>query len=390
MAKDNEGQSLRDYENRKRRYKKRRRLIVSIFTIILLCGASVYLYHLYNRNYKSYEVIHTIENAGEGAVNYLSYGSSVIKYSRDGAEAIGEKGSLIWNGSYEMKAPIADSCGKYAVVADKGGKSIEIFDGSGIAGSITTIYDIIKVEIAAQGVVAALMEDGETNYIYLYDVDGTVLGEKVTDVNNSGYPIDFSLSDDGEKLVISYLSVTQGELISTVAFFNFGEVGQNYTDRFVGGYEFNDIIIPRVTFLNNNTVCVYKENGFLIYSMDEIPNMVHEENVEGSIKSILYNESYCGVVVANDGAESSKLMLYNLSGHKVLDRSLDFDYQTIFLSKEEIIMYDNSTCNIMKINGNQKFKYTFDNNITAFYPMNNIDRYYFIGAAGISEISLVE
>lgn len=390
MAKDNEGQSLRDYENRKKRYKKRRTVIISILILALLSVAAVYLYRLYNRNYQSYEVIKTTESTGDGAIAYLSYGSSVIKYSKDGAEAIGENGDLLWNGSYEMKSPIADTCGKYAVIADKGGKSIQIFNEEGAAGSITTIYDIIKVEVASQGVVAALMEEGESNHIILYDIDGTVLGEKVTDVNNSGYPIDLSLSDDGEKLVISYLSVTQGELISTVAFFNFGEVGQNYTDRFVGGYEFKDMVIPRVAFLDNNTVCVFKEDGFLIYSMDEIPSMLHEENLEGKIKSILYNDKYIGAVVEDGETAKNQLMLFDLRGGKVLNRELDFDYQKIFLTKEEIIMYDNLSCMIMKINGKIKFQCTFDGNIAAFYPINNLDRYYLIDASEIEEISLVE
>lgn len=390
MARDNEGQSKRDAKNRIKRYKRRRRLIITILFIILLCGAGAYLYHLYNRNYQNYEVVNTIESTGEGIIGYLSYGSAIIKYSRDGAEAIGANGSRIWNGSYEMKEPIVDTCGEYAVIADKGGKTLKIFDKGGTAGSITTLYDIVKVEIARQGVVAVLMKENKTNYIYLYDVDGTILVDKATDVNKNGYPIDMSLSNDGEKLVISYLSVTQGELVSTVAFFNFGEVGQNYTDRFVGGYEFNDTIVPRVTFLNNNTVCVYKENGFLLYAMDEIPNLVHEEKFEENIRSILYNDNYAGIVVEGEGTQKNKLLLYDLSGGKVLERKLDFDYHTIFLAKEEVIMYDNLTCIILKTNGKKKFEYNFDGNITALYPINNIDRYFLIGSSGISEISLVE
>lgn len=390
MTKDNDGQSLRDYGNRKKRVKRIRNIIISALLLVFAVLGIAYLLSLYNKNYQGYEVIKSVDSTGENAVGYLSYGSSVVKYSRDGAVAIDKDGSLLWNGSYEMMNPIADTCGKYVVVADKNNKSVHVYNGKGSVGSYTTLYDIIKVEIASQGVVVALMEEDETNYIILYDVDGTELGKKVTNINNVGYPIDIALSDDGEKLVISYLSFTKGELISTVAFFNFGEVGQNYTDRFVGGYEFEDVIVPRVTFLNNNTACAYKENGFLIYSMTEIPNLIYEEELEGKIQSILNSDKYTGVVLEAGEAAPKQLILYDLKGNKVLDIALDFDYDKIFLSEDEIIMYDNLTCLVMKVNGKIKFRYTFEGNVTAFYSINDLDRYFLINETKISEILLVE
>lgn len=391
MAKENEGQSLRDYGNRKKRYKRRRNFLI----ILSLLGIAVvgigYLYSINNRNYQSYEVLKTTENPGENKAGFLSYGSSIVRYSKDGAVAYDKDSKLLWNGSYEMKNPIADTCGKYVVIADRGNKSIHIYNGKGQVGSITTLYNIIKVEVASQGVVAALMEEGEANYISLYDVDGTVLSDKITNVNNEGYPIDITLSNDGEKLVISYFAVTKGKLISTVAFFNFGEVGQNYTDRFVGGYEFEEAIVPRVTFLNNDTVCVYKDNGFLLYTMAEIPNMIHEESIpDSTIKSVLYNSKYTGIVLEASDASPKKLLLYDLEGNKLLEKSLDFDYEKIFLADEEIIMYDNVSCAIMKTNGKIKFRYTFDGNIGAFYPINNLDRYFLINESNIAEIGLKE
>jgi hypothetical protein len=391
MSMENEGQALRDYGNRKKRLKRRRNIVISTLLLVVAVVGTVYLFSLLNRNYKSYEVLKAIDNTGENTAGYLSYGSSVVKYSRDGAVAYDKDGNLIWNGSYEMKEPIADTCGKYVVVADRGGKSVQIFNGKGSVGNFTTTYNILKVEVASQGVVAALMEDGEEDYIYLYDVDGTELVHKKTNVNDAGYSLDISLSNNGEKLVISYLSVTKGELLSTVAFYNFGEVGQNYTDGFVGGYAFKGEVVPRVVFVNNDTACAYKDNGFLIYAMKEKSYMVHEELFEDSkIQSVLYNENYIGIVLEAGEAEPKKLLLYDLEGNKVLEKKLEFDYSKIFLTDKEIIMYDNLSCIILKINGSEKFRYTFDSNIAAFYPINDLDRYFFINESKISEILLAE
>lgn len=390
MAKANDGQTLREYGNRKKRVKRNRRIIIGILLVALLAGGGFYLISLYNRDYQSYEVIKTTEITGENAVGFLNYNNSVVKYSKDGAVAISKDGELLWNGSYQMSEPVADVCEKYVVIADKGGKSVYIFNNKGKAGNFSTDYDIIKVEVARQGVVAALMEDEDDNYIILYDVDGTVLGVKHTSVKEDGYPMDISLSNNGEKLAVSYLSVNKGKLITTLAFFNFGEVGKNYTDRFVGGYEFEDRIIPRVTFLNNDTVCAFKENGFILYAIPEIPKIRHEETLESNIKSIVHNEKYTGVVMEAEETKPQKLLLYDLNGNKLLDKALDFDYDKLVLSENEIILHNNISCLILKLNGNDKFRYTFEGNIAAFYPINELDRYFLVSENRVSQIALVE
>lgn len=390
MAKDKDGQSIRDYGDRKRRIKKRRRIIIGLAIIAILIGGSVYLYSLYNMNYKGYEVIKTMDNAIDSKGHYLRYNGGVLKISQDGATAIDKEGNLKWNGSYEMKDPIADVCEQYAVVADRGGTSIQIFDNGGVAGSISTVSNIIKVEIANQGVVAALLETEGNNSIKLYDIDGTELAEIATNAVEDGYPIDITLSNDGEKLITSYLSVTTGELIGIATFYNFGEVGQNWTDRMVGAFNFNGLVAPRVAFNNNSTACVFKENGFMIFSYAEMPRLIKEFSFDAKIDSILHNEDYVGVVLEAGETGTRELLVYNLKGEKVLDKKLDFDYTDIYLAGKEIIMYDNSSCIVMKMSGTVKFSYTFDSNIAALYPVNDLDRYLFVSDKAIAQISLVE
>lgn len=399
MAKENDGQTLRDYGNRKKRYRRRRNLIFCILLIIIVVVGLVYLYRLFNKSYQSYEVINTKPITGENALGYLSYGSAVIKYSKDGAVAINKDGDLLWNGSYEMMDPIADTCGKYVVVADRGNKLIHIYNAKGAVGSITTQYNIITAKIAAQGVVAVLMEDGEDNYIKLYNADGSVQSEsedgkvlvdKKTNVNTEGYPMDIALSEDGKKLVMSYLTITTGKLKSIIGFWNYGEVGKNYIDNFVGGYNFEDTVVPRVAFLNNDTVCIYKDNGLMILSMREIPNPVEEINFDAKIKSVIHNGEFTGVVLEEGDSVPQQLKLYDLKGKMILDQELSFKYDKIFLSGGDIVMYNDLSCQIVKTNGKVKFRYTFDENIGAFYPINDLDRYFLINATDISEILLME
>jgi hypothetical protein len=390
MAKENNEQTGRDYKSRKKRVKRIRIMVILVLLVVLAAGGAVYLYRLFNKSYKGCEVINSLDNVASGTTKFISYQSAVIRYSRDGAEAVDKDGKQIWNGSYEMDKPIADTCGQYAVIADQGGKSVEIFDNKGGAGRITTVYDIIKVRIASQGVVAVLMESGNTNYITLYDKDGTVLVDQATDMLKDGYPIDIALSVDGQKLITDYLSIKEGKEVSILTFYNYGEVGQNWSDGIMGAYTFDGTVIPRVAFNNNDTVCAYKDNGLMIFEYQELPKVILEQNFEEKISSVLYNKKNAGVVLEEGDGGSRKLVLYDLLGKKSLEKRIDFNFSHIEMTEEEIIMNDNMSCIIMKPDGRVKFKYTFDTGITSLIPVNHLDRYILISDKKISQIALTE
>lgn len=389
MARDNENQSLREYGNRRKRYKRIRNSIILVLFLAAVGIGIGYLIYLFNKSYDDYKAVNSVDIPGDTADGYLSYGSDVIKYGKDGAQAYDKSGKTIWNASFEMSDPITDVCGSYAVIADRGGMSVHIFNDKGEAGSLTMLYRITDVEVASQGVVAVMMEEGENNHCNLYDTDGTLLVEVPNTINNAGYPLDITLSNDGTKLVVIYLTVTSGDLISNVTCYNFTGVGDNFENKIVGNYTSSKgVLAPKVVFLNNDTFCSFKDNGFLLCAMKETPSKIKEITLEGSIKSILYNKNYSGVVLEAKDGSSKHLMLYNLKGKLVLDKVIDLDYSRIFLTDEEIIMYNKTDCIIMKISGKVKFRHTFDRDITAIYPINNLDRYYLISDKSLSDIQL--
>ena len=68
----------------------------------------------------------------------------------------------------------------------------------------------------------------------------------------------------------------------------------------------------------------------------------------------------------------------------------DFDYKSIYLSGDEIILFNDLSCVIYKTDGKEKFRYTFTTNISALYPINHLDRYYMVNPQEIIEIKLIE
>ena len=105
--------------NRKTRNRKNRVIIFSALLVLIVIIGAIYLIRLYNRSYQSYEVMNSVVNTEEKLGGYLEYKGAVVRYSMDGALAVDNKGNLLWNGSYEMAEPVADTCGDYVVIADR-------------------------------------------------------------------------------------------------------------------------------------------------------------------------------------------------------------------------------------------------------------------------------
>jgi hypothetical protein len=342
--------------------------------------------------------VNSISNKGE-ASKYIDYENGVIKFNNNGSIAYGKDSKILWNCSYEMSDPIVDVCGEYAVISDKEGKRFDIFNINGRVGSVTTLYNINDVEIASQGVVAVQMYDNDNNYIQLFYEDGTVVSDSIQDsilvdmkknIVDYGYLMDIALSKNGKKLAVDFLSITTGKLHTNIGFYNYGEIGQNEVDNFMGGFPYDDIVIPTITFLSNEVVCAFKDNGFTIYAIPEQPKLIDEITLERKIQSVFYDEKYIGIILKKEKDTPKQLLLYDLKGRKILDQILDFEYDKILLSGNEIVMYNNLTLMIVKLNGKVKFKHTFDNNIEAFYSSNHLNKYMLVTASEISEIELTK
>ncbi len=386
-----EKRELRSFEIRKRKY-KRRILILSILLILLaITIAAIFIYRLMNRNYIAFQVVNTTERNDSNSARYLSYGSGVLRYSRDGAMAMDGAGTLLWNGTYEMNDPIVDVCDKYVSVSDRGYETVQIFNGEGGMATVNVHNPIIKTEIANQGVVAVLMDGTDMNLIELYSADGDFLAEIKTVTAQDGYPIDMTLSDDGRKMVTSYVSVNNGKIQNKVTFFNFGEVGQNFESRVVAYEDYKQTLVPNVQFINKDTVCVFGDNKFDIYNMKEIPELVSGVSLPSEVKSLFYSSSYIGFVLKNEkGEKQDRILVYDLLGNVKLDKAMDIENARSTLSEDELIMYNDTEWEIWRLNGRVKLRYTFESNISYVLPVNNLDLYVVVDDHSMNEVKLLE
>ena len=271
--------------------KKKFRIFLVLFLVLGLMAAGIYVYfNLYH--YTRYHVVWE-KNMNEGSfVGYRNFASNVLKYSKDGASYLDSSGKEVWIESYEMKSPTASVNGDFAAVADQQGNSIYIFGKSGKTGIATTVLPIVKVTVSAKGVVAAILEDSTSNYIYFFKKDGSVLNVKIKALlgGDIGYPVDISLSPDSSQLMGAYAYLKNGALNGRVAFHNFSEIGKSVPDRLVGGFDepYASSLVSRVAFLDDTYACAFSDGGVSFYSTKNAlsPELLKQETLENQIESV--------------------------------------------------------------------------------------------------------
>lgn len=359
--------------------KKNRRMIVFVMVSVLIVAAVVVFACLWNRDHqKPYDDFDSVWNGTlnrNAAIEYIPYSNGYMKISRDGAEAVNCYGSLAWNVGYDMNNPVAATCREYAVVGDYGNKIVYMMDGTGSLYWKNVPYPIREVETSAVGVVAVRMNDGMADYIQLITLSGEVLVEIKTLENRDGFPVDIALSEDGTKLVTSYLVIDDAKADGWVSFYNFGAVGQNYANNLAGVYKYEEVI-PEVRFMDNDTLCAFRKDGVDLYNVPELPERTAMLSCDTPILRVCMSKDYLGIMTDNTKAGTvARAVVYDKKGQLIFNRTIVETFDAFLLSGDDIVFYNAGACLVMNLNGTLKFNRSLEGrNIREIMPVGEKDK----------------
>lgn len=371
----NGSEETQEHNKRVQREISRRKKIVFFAVLIVAAVAGIVIYVMLHKEYKGYKVVKSAETNYENTASYVQFAGNLLKYTPDGVSYINANGDTVWSAGINMLMPMAVTSGDYAVIADMSGNSVCVFNTSGQVSSLTMPYAICDVDVASQGAFAVMLESDKTNYVNLYDKNGNAVYEMQTTLDKSGYPLDMTISDDGRKLFTSYINIAGNSVQDNLAAYNFGDVGQNSNaDRMVGGYMFENEVVPKVEFIDNDTVAAFGTNTISIYDMKEKPSFKTDIKFENEIRSVFYNKDYIGVIQDNQEETSEhmyKVQVYDLKGNKKFDDYIDFPYSNVYAADKEIIISGGNNCLIYRKDGSVKFDGTLSGNINSIVPSGN-------------------
>ena len=176
------------------------------------------------------------------------------------------------------------------------------------------------------------------------------------------------------------LDINDGNVKTTVAFYNFGSVGENEIDHIVAANSFSDMVIPELDFVSSERLVAFGDSEIIIFEGTQKPKIATEISLEHEIKSVFHNEKYVGIVYSNeDETATQHVTLYDMKGAAVMEKDFDLEYTSVeLLSSNEVCVSNMTSCDIYTARGIHKFHYDFDSELYKIISSSSALNYTFI------------
>lgn len=365
-------------------------MYVFIGLLVVTAAALVAYFVLRSATYERIEVVKSYESKGTHNGKYINYEDGLLEYSRDGIAKLTMEGKEIWNQPCQMGNPIAETCEKAAVVADKGGTNIYVFHKDGLRGEIQTTRPIERVCVSAQGIVAVILQDETSPRIMCYDAKGNPLVELKTSLSTTGYPIAIDLSQDGKVLLVSYLLGNGASVSTNIVYYYFDDANIKKEEYEVASKKYGNTVIPTVSFIDKDASLLISDQSLIVYEGLESPKEKLVVPIEKEIQSVAYNEKHVALVLKNPGNTTHELCMYRINGKKLMSAEIEGEYDNIKVEKGQIVLYDENKCAIYNNAGVCKFEGLLEANIVGISPAFGLNKYIVISTNGFQKMQLVK
>ena len=347
-------------EQRKKKY---RTGLVIAFVIVVICSFFAYSY----RTYHDTKVIKTISKDLAETSQSFAYKNGTICYSEDGISFLDGSGNEKWNRTYSIKDPKAAFCGDYIVIASKNGNDIALLDADGQMKKFSVSYPVVDVEVARQGVIALILHGDQGNYIELYDAAQKKLVSIKVSSSQNGYPMDIALSSDGQNLLVSYLVVDGINTKSRVALYNFDSMGEDKGDQLIGGFDFKDSVIPKISFMGNSRAVAVADDQLIFFKIGKTISKSQNIGIYEDIKSVAVNDKCVGLVMENQkksSQEKYQAIIYNKNGKRLMKHDFSSEYNKLLLGDKQMVLAGNYHFSVLNFTGHEMYQKDFKKRIS--------------------------
>ena len=385
-------QKIKEWKRNRPKFRRsKKKLVITGVVLVVVAGLAIGGKILVDRwQFKSYKVITRTElEDTTTTAAYAEFGDYMLKYGGDGVTLLNAQGEEVWNAPQTMGNPVVAMRGEYCVIYDKKGTDIGVYNIDGKVVDIQTKLPVEKVCVNPQGITGVVLADGEITWIHVYDQKGEELVTAKTSVDNPGYPVDLSLSDNGQLMAVSYLCVKDNQPASFMAFYNFGNTGQNQMDNQVSGYNYVGTLIPQVNYLSDSQTLAFSDNGFLTYSGKQIPEESNRITLDDDILSVFHDDQYVGMAYKTGKEKKSyEIVLYTTGGTQKAKFTVDFAFDHVALGKEQIFVYNEKEVGIYTVKGYCRYRGTIkEGNVENIFRLSG-NRYMVVLDSGTETIRL--
>ncbi|HJA12829.1 MAG TPA: hypothetical protein H9799_07780 [Candidatus Mediterraneibacter merdipullorum] len=370
-----------------RRAKIRRVLVVAVLLILAVCGTYLLMK---NQSYGHARISSEYESDISDPSGYAQFAGGIVRYNRDGVAFLNRKNEEQWIQPTQLKNPVITVKEDAFAVADSGGNDILVFSEDGLTGEIETTLPIEKMAVSDKGIISVILRNEDTPTIITYDATGNILVELQVSPGAMGYPTALELSDDGNILAVSYLSVGSTGIRSKVIYYDFGEEGQSRPDNIIFSGEYDDTVMAELFFMEADRAVAVGDDRFVIYRMSGTPEVEKEIEMPQEIQSVFHSDQYIGFVLLNQEKSGYELRLYNRLGEQVVSREIPGKYSHVKLDGDEVILYEGERCCIVTATGILKYDGSLDGEVLEMFRAFGVNRYYVMNVDELRVIYLTK
>jgi hypothetical protein len=200
--------------------------------------------------------------------------------------------------------------------------------------------------------------------------------------------MDISISEDGTLLLVSYMYVENGTIMTKVVYYSFAGEATNNKEFEVVADKYAGMVAPSVFFMDDSVSAVVGDDRLLLYKGKDVPELQQEIILEKEIKSITYNERYIGLVLKNEGKAGYELCLYNTAGRKVMSEEFAGEYSELKIDRGQVLMYAGKKACIFTRTGIHRFEGEIKSNILEIFPISGLNKYIVMSENGMEVIRL--
>ena len=356
-------------------------LIVGVLPAIIWVAVSSYK----NQVFSGYVITEKGNYTVLENTSYLENDGSIVKYSKDGISNTGINGEAIWNLTYEMQSPIVRIADGFVAVGDYNGHIVYLVDSSGSTYEVDTKLPIRDFSVSSAGYVAAILEDAGNSWINLFSKEGTQMVEAKATMSKTGYPLALSLS--GEVMGVSYFYVDGSTMRSSVTFYNFGGVGENTTDHIVSSYDYAGAVVPMITFMNDESAFAVADNRLMFFTGSRKPVSNADILLGEEIQGVYYSDTHVGLLFYDQtGMNKHRLDVYDTSGTKVMSYAFDMNFKDILIRNNQIMIYNESECVVVGLNGKEKYSGMFEGKVHYVVPTDSARKFLVVINNGLATL----
>lgn len=357
-------------------------LLVVSFTVLIVVQYE-------NKEYAGYEILSSIPRTDVVDSVYKNYNGKILSYSKDGISAFLPDGKQLYNQTYEMQEPLVETSGEYVVAADYKGSQIFVMNSKGPVTTIDTNLPILGLCVSSKGVLCGILQENDTIWLRLFSSKGNVVANIKTSMKQSGYPVSVSISPDNVKLAVSFLKAEGGQVKTSVAFYNFGDVGQNELGNLVSGFDYSDEIIPFLEYPSEATAVAVGNKKAYFFQGQQRPKKEAEIDLKEEVQSVFCGTDSIAFVFVNQGSqEKYRIDLYNFSGKKKMSHKFDLEYSDLLFYKDQLIIYNQAEVMIVNARGVVKHTGDFGKDIQAIILADSKTKFYVVRSTKIDYLRL--